>query len=129
MAALVVASCARPEHMLYPVHDPEGRPVKPDPNSCLASVAARRYIYEMREKVLAEWQPPAANPGRASVVFFLRIAESGELKQVYTESPDDPVQASALVAFRRAAPFPAVPAEAACLAEEPFQATFTLEVR
>jgi len=129
VAVIIATACAASNPSLYPIRDESGRVIEPDPNSCLASVAARRYIYEMRQKLLGGWQPPTNHRGKFSVTFFIRVADSGELKQVYTEAPEDPVHASALAAFKRAAPFSPVPPEAICLTEEQFMATFSFEAR
>jgi hypothetical protein len=128
-AAALLTSCAASERDLYPVRDLEGRVIRPDPDSCMASLAARRYIYEMREKLLSIWEPPTEQREEITVLLRIRIAESGYLKEVYAEAPDDPLQASAVAALERAAPFPRVPAEAICLTEEPFLAKFIVGPR
>jgi hypothetical protein len=125
-----LACCASPEP--YPVHDTEGRSLAADPNSCMASVVARRYVHEMRQQVLEAWQPPARGRGGPSsvvVVVVVRLNASGELQDVYTEPPEDPFKTSAVAAFWRAAPFSPIPWEASCLTEQFFQARFELEGR
>jgi hypothetical protein len=92
----------------------------------MASMAARRYLYEMREVLVSSWQPPPGELGPLSFVLFFRIDESGGLTQVHSETPDDPIHASAIAAFQEAAPFGTVPAEARCLTEEPFEMHFTI---
>jgi len=130
LAAVLVLSCAGPKSIPYPVRDPSGNLIEPEPDSCFASEAARRYMYGVRESVLEVWRPPPhAPPGEWQVAIDLRIDALGNVKLAHPLEASNPMNDSALAALHEAAPFGVVPAEALCLAEQPFAATFSVQVR
>jgi hypothetical protein len=129
-AALLLAACATGDgERAAPRGSPEPVPPGIDPDSCLASAAARDYVQKVRDRVFAVWEPPAYTPyGEWAVTLLIRFDATGALAQVFPAEADHPLNDSAIAALERAAPFGPVPAEAICLSETPFGATFRIQV-
>jgi hypothetical protein len=79
---------------------------------------------------MAVWSETASPVLNGRVVAQFRISETGELIDPRVVEVDDPrLTEEFLDALREAAPFPEMPADARCLANETLSATFRLSSR
>ncbi|MCG8592353.1 MAG: TonB C-terminal domain-containing protein [Proteobacteria bacterium] len=77
--------------------------------------AVRRYVRNLRERVMRVWEVPDGVPADQTVVVRFRLRADGSADALETvEGADPALSQSALEAFRRATPEP-VPADASGL--------------
>jgi TonB family protein len=75
-----------------------------------ADDAASAYVNEIEKRIMTVWHLPAKSVG-LTVALRMNLEQSGSISdvRVIQSSGDEPFDASAIEAVRRAAPFPPVP--------------------
>jgi TonB family protein len=76
----------------------------------VADDAANTYVSQIEKRIMTVWHLPAKSLG-LTVALRMNIEQSGNISdvRVIQSSGDEPFDASAIEAVRRAAPFPPVP--------------------
>jgi hypothetical protein len=95
-----------------------------DESDCLLQPAVYRYLEQVQDSILSQWELPPDSMANREVVVHLVFEESGwPADASIVSSTNSRLARSASVAIVRAAPFGPVPSAAACLIGLPLRTT------
>jgi hypothetical protein len=95
-----------------------------DESDCLLQPAVYRYLQQVQDSILSQWELPPDSMANREVVVRLVFEESGWPAEArILSSTDSRLARSASVAIVRAAPFGPVSSAAACLVGLPIRTT------
>jgi TonB family protein len=95
----------------------------------LSSADYNRYLNQLKKRVESVWKYPDGVAGVQRVAILFTLDRSGRLvKSEVLESTDARLNASAVEAMRRAAPFAPIPENLKDLADTPLRMQFTVSI-
>lgn len=95
-----------------------------DESDCLLQPAVYRYLEQVQDSILSQWELPPDSMANREVVIHFVFEESGWPADArIVSSNSSRLARSASVAIVRAAPFGPIPAAAACLIGLPIRTT------